>query len=172
MVAGQRRHPNRLPQGDSGTRATLFRMRDLVRESLFRPQVRDLALNIVCQSRARDYSGQALAIREWIEEHFMFVRDPNGIELLRSPADMVRALQTRPMIQGDCDDAAVLTAALGRSVGMRAKLTAVAFIDERTPFTHVYSWLWTHEGWRDMDVTRTEAGTTNYGPKRIMTQEV
>jgi transglutaminase-like putative cysteine protease len=168
----QRRHPNRLPQGDSGTRATLLRMRQLVNNCLFDPKVRDQAHAIIRQSRAKDYSGQALAIREWASDHFMFVRDAIGIEMLRSPADMVRQLASRPIIQGDCDDAAVLTATLGKVVGMRAKFTAVAFIDERTPFTHVYTWLWTHEGWRDMDITRTEAGTTNYGPKRVMTQEV
>lgn len=164
--------PSRLQRGDAGTRCTLKDMRTLVLSSLQEPVVRDLALSIIRQSRSHDYSGQAIAIREWVDNHFQFVRDPVGIEELRSPTDMARLLSRSPLIQGDCDDAAVFTAALGRAIGLRAKFTAVAFVDPRAPYTHVYTWLWTHEGWRDMDITRTEAGATNFTPKRTMTQEV
>jgi transglutaminase-like putative cysteine protease len=165
-------HPARLAAGDAGTRKTLREMRQLVLSSLQEPYVRGLALQIVRQSKAHDYSGQALAIREYADDHFQFVRDPLGIEELRSPSDMAKLLSRKPFIQGDCDDAAILTAALGRSIGLKAKFTAIAFIDPRAPFTHVYTWLWTPEGWKDMDITRTETGATNFPAKRTMTQEV
>lgn len=54
---------------------------------------------------------------------------------------------------GDCDDVAILGAALGMAVGLPASFVLVGF-DRNEPFQHVYTELYTGlQGWAEMDVT-------------------
>jgi transglutaminase-like putative cysteine protease len=54
----------------------------------------------------------------------------------------------------DCDDAAILMAALGESIGIPARLVAVAFFDPGADFSHVWTELFDGDRWRVIDPTR------------------
>lgn len=111
----------------------------------------------------------AAAIRSWVGVHFRFQADPVDVELLRSVPEMLRNVQAQGVVQADCDDAAVLAAALGKAVGMRARFVVLAFGGGRAPWSHVYAQLLTSTGWQDMDVTRPP---TPAPPSRYAMQEV
>lgn len=127
-----------VPHGDNGTRATLKAMRAVVRAALARPLVIETAHRIARGLPARDMRARALAVRSWLAAHFHFERDPSGVELLRTPEYQLRQLARDGVITGDCDDAAILGAALYAALGGRAALRAVSF-RPRSPFTHVYA---------------------------------
>lgn len=124
--------------GDYGSAQTLERMRDLVRQSLSVPLVVETANGIAAMVPPRDYLGIARAIRAWLSRYFRFVRDPVGVELLRDPEYQLRQWMTYGYITGDCDDAAILGAALGKAVGIGARFVAVGF-REGGPLTHVFA---------------------------------
>jgi transglutaminase-like putative cysteine protease len=102
------------------------------------PLVVETANGIVSMVASRDYYAMALAIREWLTRNFKFVPDPVGGELLRDPEYQLREYLARGQITGDCDDAAVLGAALGKAVGIRAKFVAVGFRNPG-PLAHVFA---------------------------------
>jgi Transglutaminase-like superfamily len=124
--------------GDYGSAQTLDRMRELVNRSLSVPLVVETANGIAALSPPRDYLSIARAIRAWMARNFRFVRDPVGVELLRDPDYQLRQYMTYGYITGDCDDAAILGAALGKAVGIGARFVAVGF-REAGPLTHVFA---------------------------------
>lgn len=145
-----------IPGGDLGAMQTLREMRRLVNESLYQPLLINTAHEIVTPCRARDTGCQAAAIRAWLAAHFRFVPDPRGVELLRTPAVLLEWIEQQGFVTGDCDDAAVLAAALGKAVGLMASFVVVGFRTTGAPFTHVFTLLRTRDGWAEMDVTRPD----------------
>lgn len=160
--------------GDYGSAQTLDKMRTMVNRSLSVPLVVEQAAGIAATVPPRDYYAIAQAIREWMQRHYRFVRDPVGVELLRDPEYQLGQWMQRGYIAGDCDDAAVLGAALGKAVGLVASFYAVGF-SPRGPLVHVYTVL-TPPNQRgigsgvDLDVTRP--ATTRARILRSITRRV
>lgn len=79
-------------------------------------------------------------------------------EIVRTPEFMVQDWETLGYIEGDCDDIAVLVAALLRSLGAQVRLTA---IQSTTPeeYDHVFTEVQTDDGWIPIDIT-VPVGTT------------
>jgi transglutaminase-like putative cysteine protease len=126
-------------QQGGDARRTMDSMSRNVRKSLVDPAVVETARAVIAKVTPRDCVGQARAIRAWVDARFRFVRDPLGVELLESPAFHLSRIQRDGFVQGDCDDAATLTAALGLSVGIPARFVAVAFFTPDAPFAHVFT---------------------------------
>lgn len=146
------------PSGDWGTRVIIGHMKQLVREGKVAPSVRGLALSITKGIAGRNGIAQAVAIRSWLAINVDFTRDPSGAELLYTPQRLVRILTERgPPLRIDCDDIAVLAAALGASVGLRARFQLVGF-SPNAPFRHVWTDLASPSGdrrWVQQDVSRS-----------------
>lgn len=124
--------------GDYGSGQTLQKMRSLVNGSLSVPLVVETANSIAATVPARDYLAIAQAIRSWMQRNFRFVRDPVGVELVRDPVYQLTQWQNNGYISGDCDDAAVLGAALGKANGIGARFIAVGFAPGG-PLLHVFT---------------------------------
>lgn len=163
-----------IPGGDQGTRATLAHMRRLVSSGAVTPLVRTAAASIVRGIPGMDGTLQAKTIREWIADHVDFLRDPYAVEALHEPAVMLRAILTRGVAQVDCDDVAILAAALGRSIGLRARFVVVGFNSPKAPFRHVWAELADPRAvmWVDMDVTRPAQGLSALPISRSIYVEV
>lgn len=148
-----------LARGEAGTNATIRWMRRLARDAAWRPEVRSQALKIVRGIPGRDADMQASAIRTWLAGVTVFTRDPDQNELLYTPVRLLHILRTSDEpLYIDCDDVAVLAAALGKAVGLRARFVVVGFISPRAPFRHVWTELagpHARAAWREMDVTRS-----------------
>ncbi len=125
--------------GDYGATQTIERMRALANESLAVPLVVETARGIVSTVASRDYLQMAQAIRAWLARNFKFVPDPMGVELLSTPEYQLRQYRNSGVIMGDCDDAAVLGAALAKAVGIGARFVAVGFRPYPAPLTHIYT---------------------------------
>lgn len=54
---------------------------------------------------------------DWCRAHVQFMADPATVELVRTPASAIRAIQSRGVFKGDCDDLATLGASLLRCMG-------------------------------------------------------
>jgi transglutaminase-like putative cysteine protease len=157
-----------IPAGDAGTAATLGLMAQLARAGAVTPIVRQVAVAVASGAAVRDGILQADTLRNWIEDHSVFIRDPQGTELLHDPALMVRSILTSGVIHVDCDDIAILAAALGVAVGLRARFVVVGFRDPRAPFRHVWAELQDPRGgpWRELDITRPAQGLSGLAVAR------
>ena len=153
-----RMRPRWRSSGDRGTIDTLHRMRRIARRQSTELPLVMLARQVVLEAGQRDRPEAVLAIRRWLKRHTKFVPDPVGTEYLVAPLDMLERMGTRGVAAGDCDDVAMLGAALALAVGIRARFTAVAF-DEGMPLRHVFAEAHDGEDWRELDVGRP-AGTT------------
>lgn len=147
-----------LPSSDLGTFFTLAQMRAMVYREFMLPMVRLTATDIVAGLGGVDGVEQAHMIRDWLENHTEFLRDPDGVEMLHGPAWQIQQVRQRGNVQVDCDDVAMLSAALGKSIGLRARFAVVAF--DGGPFRHVWTELspGAAPSWVDMDVTRPSQG--------------
>lgn len=149
-----------LPSGDIGTYITLAMMRGMVMREFLSPYIRLTASEIVAGLGGIDGNEQAHAIREWVDLHTEFLRDPDTVEMLHGPVWQVQRIIDMGRVNVDCDDVAMLAAALGKSIGLRARLVAVGFHSPNAPFRHVWAELRSPRGeqWIDMDVTRPAQG--------------
>lgn len=159
----------RIAGGDLGSFQTTGKMRGLVNGALTDPLVIETARSVVTFCNSRDYDCRAQQIRSWLAEHFQFINDPYGVELLSTPRYLLNAIATRGYAQGDCDDVSILAATLGKAVGLRAKFVLVGFEGPRAPFRHVFTILRGSKSWYSMDVTKPQRPDL---PKVTRAQEV
>lgn len=150
-----RRAPVRLealPVGDAGTFRTVDAMRSLARAAQMNEAVRRLGESLAGGHGAMVQ--RALRLRDWMARHFLFMRDPAHVELLTTPGEQLRQIADMGVTWGDCDDAAVLGAALARAGGLPVRYVLYGFGSPVAPFSHVFVEISTPAGVVDLDVTR------------------
>jgi transglutaminase-like putative cysteine protease len=145
-----------IPGGDLGTWATLRAMADLAFKGAFHREVRAVAGSLGASVPSRDEARQIAAIRAYLSRYVRFTPDPAIAEYLQEPRVMIQEAVARGYATGDCDDVAMLGAALGISIGLSARYCVLGFFDPNAPFEHVYAELRnTGTGqWCELDTTR------------------
>lgn len=149
-----------IPRGDAGTMLIVAKMRGLARGGQSHPDVRKLALDITNGIPGKDSFSQIWSIRNWLDTHIWFTRDPRSAELLYTPERMVAILRdplNGGILRVDCDDVAILAAALAGAVGLRSRFVVVGFLSPNAPYRHVWTELADPvlaSKWYEMDVTR------------------
>lgn len=103
-----------------------------VQQSLRRPTVRLLALQILNQYQVPNRSGgrSIQALYSWVKQNIRYVKDPVDVETVQDPEATIK------IRAGDCDDQAVLMAALAMSIGAAARFVVIG--QHRDAFEHVY----------------------------------
>ena len=91
-------------------------------------------------------------LRRWLRVHTRYEDDPYNVELLREPAYALHVIQEDGILWGDCDDVAVLGAALASSAGLSSRFKVLAWDG---PWSHVYAEVSAPGGvWHDLDIQR------------------
>lgn len=146
-----------IPDGDAGTYATLRVMADMARRSSILPIVRQAAVSAVRGLPGNDGTGHARLIRDWVSDRTYFLNDPLYAEALHVPGWSLAQILTRGNVGLDCDDVATLAAAMGLSVGLRARFVIAGFSSPQAPYRHVWTELSGASGpprWVAVDPTR------------------
>lgn len=94
----------------------------------------------------KDFEGEARRIHAFVRDQIRYVQDVKGVEVVHDPVTILR------IGAGDCDDKAILLAALLGSIGHTTRFRAVAFQPEI--WSHV--WLQDYLGGRWVDLEPTE----------------
>ncbi len=131
-----------IPDGYAGTATTISHMQQLVSNGMRDVRgIRGLALRIIRgevdgipAAQDKNYSEYADRIFRFCRDKIFYVFDPYQIELLESPADLVK------LGGGDCDSSSMLFCALCQSIGFKCAFRTICS-DPRRPndFSHVYS---------------------------------
>lgn len=112
-------------------------MRELVLQSCrLNPAVRAKAIDIATGFDSSGPVDAARQIEEFIRNAYVFIDEPE--ELLVDPTVQLQEFDTRGVIHGDCDDAAMLAACFLYMIGLETRLKAV----ERAPdgsYMHVFA---------------------------------
>lgn len=142
-----------IPTGDRGAYATLREMRRLVLKSMASVMVLDEAKQIIRSVGGKNRLAQAQAIAGYMASSLRFVRDPWGVELIHTPEFMIERIHRNGMYEADCDDYAILSAALAKAIGLRTKFVILGFAGSSGPWSHVYTIAETPQGWVPFDVS-------------------
>lgn len=131
-----------IAEGDAGAEQTAAEMVRLIREGAMTPRVRDVAVGVA--GGLPDELSQLIALRDWVQRHFVFVRDPASGELLHDTEFMLSSIARRGVMCADCDDAAILAGALACSIGANVQLMLVSVGSGEPgeadgPFSHVWA---------------------------------
>lgn len=129
----------KLPQGLAGNYRTLEVMNQVARERAGHPLVRKLALNILnyYDVPSHHFADESRAIGTFVQEKVRYVKDPTGIEQLHDPVMLIDQIK-RNIARGDCDDMALLTAALLFSIGHTPVFRCVRYKTMSGPYNHIY----------------------------------
>lgn len=122
------------------------------------------AASVIIGGVLRNRQAHAGAIRAWIDVKVRFQPDPYGMELLREVPEMLEDMARWGAAQVDCDDVAVLSAALGKAVGLRPRFVVLGFEGPVGWYRHVYTELSDGVAWTEIDVRRPPGGAV---PTRI-----
>jgi len=125
-----------IPSGRAGTAVVLIEMARLVRESANDGAVRRQALDLVRTVYASSYADFVWGLKNFFMRHFRFIDEPD--EMIATPASLIRAIYESGNAWGDCDDAAVLAAALLYSLGFAVRFRAVIEQPDGS-FGHVFA---------------------------------
>ena len=117
-------------------------------------RIRSQALTITRSIRRHSETGQpdlrdvdqiAGALYKWMVRNINYVRDPWNIERIQSPDVTLRQKA------GDCDDHAILGAALLQSLGIQTGFRIVSRTGNN--FDHIYAVYRSPQGWKSFDTT-------------------
>lgn len=108
-----------LPSGSAGIAATLKVMVRLAREYKKDSGVRELATRLVRDLPQYDTLGEVKALHAFVRDAIRYTNDIRGVETVQTPRV---TLETGV---GDCDDKALLLAALLESIGRPARFVAI-----------------------------------------------
>ena len=124
--------------GDNGITQTANAIKSAVGFALRRPEIRRRAETIVFGCAERDEYCEVTRIMKWTESHFRYVKDPVGVEMVKSPEVSDAEINTQGKFQGDCDDITAYVAALLKSVGYQVRVVVIAVPGRGEQFRHIY----------------------------------
>lgn len=115
--------------GDSATYTTLGVMRQMLDAAAQTYTVRAKAEAITRDCASYDDACVVHRLYNFVHRRVRYRLDPQGIELVKTPEATLREIDSHGTTGGDCDDSAVLLAALLQSLGYAVRFVALA---ERT----------------------------------------
>ncbi len=120
-------------------------MGKLVKDGKKSLAVRQQAISLVAHLAQKDWAAEITAAHAFVRDRIRYVKDVRDVETLATPE------KTLEFGQGDCDDKAVLLAALLESIGHPTRFVAIAFHPDE--FAHVFVESKIGENWIALETT-------------------
>jgi hypothetical protein len=138
--------------GEWGAKQTLSEMKRLTVEAIQSQVPRQLALQLIGNGSVRNPSIFVDILKRWVLMHVTIVDEFE--ELLISPIVMISEIVQLGKSAGDCDDIAMLSAAILASIGAQVRLQA-RFKQSDGSYAHVFcQYMFPYDqGWFDFDPT-------------------
>ena len=144
-----------IPTGTEGLRYKLQRLRGMVREACADPQWRQWCATIVRHAPEKDWDAEARAVSQFVRR-VRYTRDPVGVELFTEPRTLAGMVE-RGEAFGDCDDAALLGAAMLEAVGHPTRFVVGGHrgpMGGQPAWAHIWlEWRHPRRGWQALDDT-------------------
>lgn len=92
-------------------------------------------------------------IDPWIRHHFVYVHDPEDVELVRTPEMQLQQIWDRGVFFGDCDDVATFEATVFTAYGIHSRFCAIRQMTSDIEFSHVFVEALIDNQWQTFDPT-------------------
>lgn len=113
--------------------------------------VRDVALDLVRDTAPYDQRGEVRAVFRFVRDSIRYVQDVVNVDTLQTPT------ATLDRLQGDCDDKALLLAALLECIGFATRFVVAATRPGQS-YNHVYLETWVPQLGRWVPLETSVAG--------------
>ncbi len=157
-----------LSGGFQGTDQTVALMRQMAmgQYGSRSTKIRAKAINIIKDAGApeKNYAAETRAIHNWVRDNIRYVRDVHGQETLSYPEETL--FNTKA---GDCDDLAMLDAALLSAIGVPTRFKVIGVTPER--YSHVYLQARIGNAWMTLDPIMKDKPAGWEAPKRMRAVE-
>lgn len=110
------------------------------------PEIHALSRHLVAQVPGKSWGQEVNTIFRFVRDTIRYTLDPAGWEGLQTP------VQTLKMKSGDCDDQAMLVAALLESIGHKCRFVAVK-VDNSPQYCHVFAQTKIGPNWITLETT-------------------
>jgi transglutaminase-like putative cysteine protease len=148
-----------MPRGDLGTRYSLMMMRLIARGASQSPTIAKVAFDMV-RFLPPTTAARIGAIRSYVRTYIHYQNDPHDVEHVQQPVRLVQEIAQKGSTVGDCDDVAVVAAALALAMGLQVQYVVEAFRPPPTTYAHVYAELLGLAGtWERIDTTKPRGMT-------------
>lgn len=127
----------RLKPGMAGVTQSLDEMRALLRENLKDKRVRYVAEQVVRRAPGGNRVAEAREIFNFVLKRVRYTRDPSSVELLQDPRILLERIERQGWAAGDCDDHALMIAALGHQLSL--PIVWVLLGPEKNVYEHIYA---------------------------------
>lgn len=101
-------------------------------------KVRSFCEDIIRRLQPKDYMGEILALRYAVAEFSRYTNDPVSTEWVKDPERQVDEIRATGRTVVDCDEEALLLAALWRQVGREVEWVTVGF-GQPGVYSHVFA---------------------------------
>lgn len=115
----------------SPVETTLGIMRTLIRRDRDDRNIRDQALKVTQGCVRLDDRCRMIRLLGFVKNVVPYEKDVAGVETLHTPTDQLERIRHYGNAGGDCDDAAMLLAALLMSLGIQVRLVALSVRPDR-----------------------------------------
>lgn len=131
------------------------------------PFVRQATISVLGELANNDIVSQVQAVVAWVKERLIYVRDPEGAELVHSPNRLLDTIQRRRYAYGDCDDHALLMNSMLGSIGIPTRFVGVKTKGSKK-YNHVISSVNVKGEWIDIDPCSKHSVQPEYTEKLII----
>lgn len=137
-----------IPRGNSGIKVSVGEIGNLIKQYRKDYDIINLANRIVSPCPNKDYNCEIKRIFNFVKLHIRYTRDPYRVELLRSPAEILRSGH------GDCDCHTILLQSLLQAIGFPTRSVVIAG-KPQTPqkLSHIYAEVFVGDKWTALDTT-------------------
>lgn len=91
-------------------------------------KLRERVEGVIRRVRPRDYWSEALAVYYWVcSQQFRYTRDPQRVEQLKDPLQMLWEIDSYGVTLGDCDDLSTFIMASLGTIGASSRIATVGF---------------------------------------------
>jgi len=125
---------------------------DLAQQYGTNPYLRDFVISLFPSNMKQDdRKTQITAIVNFMKDKVIYVRDPNAIEYVQSPMNMLKQVCTLGKATGDCDDHVLFFNAMVNTVGFSTRVNTIKTGGSEY-YNHVFSSVKNGSKWVDMDL--------------------
>lgn len=144
-----------VPLSNNNRRATLQTLKlmwGLAKEGKTNTDIYTKSREIMIGLPNKAFKQEVIAIYDWVVNNIRYTQDVREVETLQTPD------WTLKMRQGDCDDHAILLAALLQSVGHPVRFVAVKCEGAGPYYVHVFTQTKIGNSWLALDTTMPDEG--------------
>ncbi len=144
-------------RGKKGVIDILIKMKEVINKNDIYDTERitkETAKDIIKDLDPQDEIGQIEAIYQWVKNNLKYVRDIKGKEEITYPYLILKAIKEgRNYHSSDCDDFAILTCALLRSIGFLTRIEVIAYKSKRYNHARCSVYSQTLKRWLPLETT-------------------